>query len=35
MAAKIEPIDGAATGSDDKLNQQLHAIVEDLQRAGL
>jgi hypothetical protein len=24
-----------AAGSDDKLNQQLHAIVEDLQRAGL
>jgi hypothetical protein len=39
MAAKIEPTErqsaDAAAGSDDKLNQQLHAIVEDLQRAGL
>jgi hypothetical protein len=39
MAAKIEPTErqsaGAAAGSDDELNQQLHAIIEDLQRAGL
>src|SRR5262249_61253311 len=39
MAAKIEPIErqsaGAAAGSDDKLNQQLHTVVEELQRAGL
>jgi len=38
MAAKIEPTErqsaGAAAGSDDKLNQQLRAIVEDLQRVG-
>jgi hypothetical protein len=36
MAAKIEPIErqsaGAAAGSDDKLNQQLRAIIE--QRVG-
>ena len=39
MAAKIESIEGqpadAATGSDDKLNQQLRTIVEDLQRIGI
>jgi hypothetical protein len=39
MAAKIESTHrqsaDAPTGSDDKLNQQIHAIVEDLQRAGL
>ena len=38
MAAKVEPTEqsaGAAAGSDDELNQQLHAIIEDLQRAGL
>jgi len=39
MAAKIEPTDrqsaGAATGSDDKLNQQLSAILGDLQHVGL
>src|SRR5262245_18988590 len=39
MAAKIEPTDrqsaGAATDSDDKLDQQLHAVLEDLQRVGL
>ena len=39
MAAKIEPTDrqsaGAATGSDDKLSQQILSIVGDLQRAGL
>ena len=40
MAAKIESIEGqpadAATGSDDKLNQQSRTIVEDfaLQRQG-
>ena len=38
MAAKIEPTErqsaGAAAGSDDKLDQQLRAIVEDLQRVG-
>ena len=38
MAAKIEPTErqsaGAAAGSDDKLTQQLRAIVEDLQRVG-
>jgi|SRR6516165_2863610 len=39
MAAKIESIDhqsvDAATGSDDKLNQQLSAIFENLQHVGL
>jgi hypothetical protein len=38
VAAKVEPTEqsaGAAAGSDDELNQQLHAIIEDLQRAGL
>ena len=38
MAAKVQPTEqsaGAAAGSDDELNQQLHAIIEDLQRAGL
>ena len=39
MAAKIESIEGqpadATTGSDDKLNQQLRTIVEDLQRIGI
>jgi hypothetical protein len=39
MAAKIEPTDrqsaGAAAGSDDKLNQQLSAILGDLQHVGL
>ena len=39
MAAKIESIEGqpadAATVSDDKLNQQLRTIVEDLQRIGI
>ena len=34
MAAKVEPTAQSA-GSDDELNQQLHAIIEDLQRAGL
>jgi hypothetical protein len=38
MAAKIEPTDrqsvGAATGSDDRLNQQLGAILEGLPHVG-
>ena len=38
MAAIVEPTArqsaGAATDSDNKLNQQLRAIVEDLQRVG-
>jgi hypothetical protein len=34
VAAKVEPTEQSA-GSDDELNQQLHAIIEDLQRAGL
>ena len=39
MAAKVESTDrqsaSAATGSDDKLSQQILSIVGDLQRAGL
>jgi hypothetical protein len=35
MAAKAEPTERQSAGSDDELNQQLHAIIEDLQRAGL
>jgi hypothetical protein len=34
VAAKVEPTEQSA-GSDDELNQQLHAIIVDLQRAGL
>jgi hypothetical protein len=38
MAAKLgtgRHLPGAAASSDDKLDQQLHAVLEDLQRVGL
>ena len=38
MAAKLgtgRHLAGAAASSDDKLDQQLHAVLEDLQRVGL